>query len=98
MKMVVLLASAFLVNFAQAQSPAGNTPPAVQKLCGKLMHVEHVPDKDIRNAFEDKTKNLPHVSVQLYRDDGNRRCCDGLPLVSEATTGRWGSFQLKEKG
>jgi hypothetical protein len=98
MKMVAFLASAFLMNFAQGPSPPRNTPPAVERLCGKLMHVQHVPDKVTQNAFEDKTKNLPHVSVQLYRDDGNRKCCDGLPLVAEGTTGRWGSFQLKEKG
>lgn len=98
MKVVALLASAFLVNFAQAQTPARNSPPPVEKFCGKLVHVEHVPDKDIPNAFEARTENLPHVPVRLYRADGNRRCCEGLPLIGEAITGRRGYFQLKEKG
>lgn len=98
MKVVALLASAFLANFAQVRSPSRITPPPVARLCGKLVHVDRVPDKDIQNAFEARTKSLPRVSVRLYGADGDRSCCEGLPLVGEATTGRWGSFRLNEKG
>lgn len=98
MKVVALLASAFLANFAQVRGPTRITPPPVERLCGKLVHVEHVPDKDIPNAFEGKTRSLPRVPIRLYGADGDRSCCEGLPLVGEATTGRWGSFRLKEKG
>jgi hypothetical protein len=50
------------------------------------------------NTFEDKTRNLAHVTVQLYRADDDRLCCNSLFLAAETKTGRWGSFHLKEKG
>jgi hypothetical protein len=96
MRVLSIAAMALLANIAQAQSQPHNAP-VLEKLCGKLLHSEQVPVKNTTNTFEDKTKNLSHVMVQLYRAD-DRPCCDGLFLAAEAKTGRWGSFHLKEKG
>jgi hypothetical protein len=92
-----IAAMAFLASIARAQSQPHNAP-VLEKLCGKLLHSEQVPLKNTTNTFEDRTKNLSHGMVQLYRADDDRPCCNGLFLAAETKTGRWGSFQLKEKG
>jgi hypothetical protein len=96
LRVLSIAAMAFLASIARAQSQPHNAP-VLEKLCGKLLHSEQVPLKNTTNTFEDRTKNLSHVMVQLYRAD-DRPCCNGLFLAAETKTGRWGSFQLKEKG
>jgi hypothetical protein len=97
MRVLSIAAMAFVASIAQAQSQS-HAAPVVEKLCGKLLHSEQVPVKNTTNTFKDKTKNLSHIMVQLYRADDGRPCCDRLFLAAETKTGRWGSFHLKEKG
>ena len=99
MKIFAFATIALLVTVAKGQDRVqGARPPVVERLCGKLLHSEQVPIKNAVNTFEDKTRNLAHVTVKLYRADDDRLCCNGLSLAAETKTGRWGSFRLREKG
>jgi hypothetical protein len=89
--------SSFFPVTANAQTVAGGVPTKVQRLCGKLVHVDHVPVKGIPNAFQDKMTELPHVGLQVYRADGERDYSDQSHLMAEVTTGRFGTFDFSKR-
>jgi hypothetical protein len=84
-------------SLCTAQTNDKKDPPTLERLCGKLVHSQLVPVKNQLNAVGDKTKNLPGISMRLYRSEGDRPCCEGLQLVAETKTGHWGAFHLDRK-
>jgi hypothetical protein len=81
-----------------AQTPKADTPPTLERLCGKLHRVQEFPDKKVPNTIDQKEWNLSHVPVRLYPADGNNACCTGKTPIAETKTSHWGGFELKSKG
>jgi len=92
--LMVLVYSAVMVN---AQDAGKKDPPKFARLCGKLQHSEQVPVKNAKNTFEDRVRDLPHVTVRLYSAQQDRECCDGMPLTAQTVTGHWGAFRFDTK-
>ena len=97
MKLIAFMFALLFGSLCTAQTNDKKDPPTLERLCGKLVHSQLVPIKNQLNAFEDRTKNLPGISMRLYRSDGDRPCCEGLQLAAEAKTGHWGAFHLDKK-
>jgi hypothetical protein len=76
-----------------AQAGNSDAPVDVERVCGKLVHYEQIPLAN--NAFKAKTKNLPHIAGRIYRANEGQKCCEGLPVVGETQTGRFGDFEFK---
>lgn len=90
MKLARVLAVYFLTVSAFAQAPTtALAPPTLERLCGKLRHVEY------QLGIQ---KNLRKVIVNLYPAVRAGECCEAGPPIATAITGRWGSFHLKTKG
>jgi len=69
----------------------------VDRLCGRLEHVQRSPGRHDPNNFSEKRKALRDVPMSLYERRENEACCDGLNAVETTKTGRGGHFALKTK-
>jgi hypothetical protein len=63
---------------------------AIDRLCGRLEHVERRDDGDTR---PDKTKSLKGVVLRLYQRD-TVPCCESIHPAAEVKTGRGGGFSF----
>ena len=91
-----LVSALFVASFglgALAQSPYPPRQVTVERLCGKLKHVEEF--QITATSSGQKSWNLPHVIVNLYPAPENGECCERA--IATAETGLWGSFKLKTK-
>jgi hypothetical protein len=85
---VLFLIAQFL--YAQEKKPWN-----VDRLCGRLEHVQRTPGRHDPNTFSEKRKVLRDVSLSLYERRENEACCDGLNAVETTKTGRRGNFEFK---
>jgi hypothetical protein len=97
MRLVSIFVLLVSTGSAMAQTNQNDPPQALEKLCGKLVHSEDVRVKNTQNTFETRTRNLPRVSVNLYRANDGQGCCDKSLLVAKATTTHWGAFHFDTK-
>ena len=67
------------------------------RLCGRLQHVERIPDRELENVFSDRRHGLRHLSLALYEQQNSLACCDGLSAMETVTTGKGGRFEFKTK-
>jgi hypothetical protein len=72
-------------------------PWDVDRLCGRLEHIQRTPQRHDSNSYSEKRKALRDVSLSLYERRENQACCDGLNAVETAKTGRSGHFEFKTK-
>jgi hypothetical protein len=84
-----------LVVFAQIFYAQEKKPWSVDRLCGRLDHVQRTPERHDPNSFSEKRKALRDVSLSLYERRENQTCCDGLNAVETTNTGRGGHFEFK---
>jgi hypothetical protein len=82
---------------ALAQAPGDAPPPTLERLCGKLQHVDALPIETEVYGIRTEILNIPHVAVTLYAADARSPCCNRATPVATAVTGHWGSFRLKSK-
>jgi hypothetical protein len=80
---------------APQQSPHAQRPRTIERLCGKLVKSDYLAARGNGHASERKTHPLRKVILQLYPRQSNSECCDGLLVVAQAKTGRWGDFKIK---
>ncbi len=97
MKLIPLSVAILIVSSAFAQAPSSAQPPILERLCGKLEHAQDLPVKGEPNTIVTKYQNLRHAPVSLYPAVENGQWSDGATPIVTATTGQWGSFQLKTK-
>jgi hypothetical protein len=97
MKLIPLIAAVLIAASALAQVPKSATPPTVERLCGKLEHVQNLPVKGTSNTFRTKERPLSRVVVSLYPAVENGQCCEKTPAIATVETGRCGSFEFKSK-
>jgi hypothetical protein len=72
-------------------------PWEIDRLCGKLEHVQKVPDRKHANTFSEKRKALREVSLSLYERREHQACCEGMNAVETTQTGRGGHFEFKTR-
>jgi hypothetical protein len=85
--------SILLATFAvgQSQSPEElKRWNSVDRLCGRLEHIERRGDGDTR---QDKTKSLKGVVLKLYQRD-SVPCCESVYPAATVKAGRGGGFSF----
>lgn len=91
----MILASMLIASVLSAQEKA---PWEIDRLCGKLEHVQKIPNRKSANTFSEKRKSLRDVPLTLYSRLENEACCSGLTAVEMVHTGRGGHFEFKNDG
>jgi hypothetical protein len=76
---------------------AQEKPLNVDRLCGRVEHVERTPERHDPNAYSEKRKALRDVSLSLFERRESEACCDGLKAIEATNTGRGGHFEFKTK-
>jgi hypothetical protein len=97
MKLNLALIVYLLALNALAQTPQNTEAPTLERLCGKLQHVEYRLREGTTNVFDLARWDLRHVVVNLYPAVENAQCCEGTTVTATTVTGHWGSFGLKTK-
>jgi len=87
-----------LLLFLSFQEPAREEPKfELDRLCGKLVHVDRSADKQ-KDFYQDKKrKPLSHVELVLYPRMPNDQCCQTDSPVEAVRTGRGGDFRFKKR-
>jgi hypothetical protein len=92
-----VLVAVVLLGFSLPANSADTTEPvSVDAICGKLVSIEDVPDKQTTNSLRPEAKPLPHTRIRIFSPTAGADCCDLITPVAEVTTGRDGSFQFKK--
>jgi hypothetical protein len=88
---VAILLATFAVG--QSQSPEElKRWVSVDRLCGRLEHVER---RDVGDTRPGKTKSLKGVVLKLYQRD-TVACCESVYPAAEVKTGRGGGFSFAD--
>jgi hypothetical protein len=92
------IVSIFAVTlFASGLGAQEKKPWEVDRLCGKLEHVQKIPDRKNTNSLSEKRKTLREVRLGIYERHENQVCCEGVNAVETTQTGRGGRFEFKTK-
>ncbi|HSS95719.1 MAG TPA: hypothetical protein VLK33_01745 [Terriglobales bacterium] len=95
---LVLVFLAMCCQSFQAQEQSDTKKMAtLDRLCGRLEHVEYLPVKNAANSFTTKTKALKHVTLRLYESKAGVECCKSFSTIEEVNTGLNGNFKFKTK-
>lgn len=84
-----------LCMFASALCAQEKKPWQIDRLCGKLEHVQQIPDRKNANNFSEKRKTLRDIPVSLYERSENELCCSSLGATETVRTGKRGGFHFK---
>jgi hypothetical protein len=68
----------------------------VDRLCGRLEHVERTPDREYPSISSEKRSGLRGVDLALYDRRDNESCCIGS-AIETARTRRGGRFNFETK-
>ena len=87
-----------LILFVPGLPAQGKKPWTIDRLCGKLDHIQRIPDRKHANNFSERREALRDVSVTLYEPREGEPCCSTANAVIEAAqSGRGGHFEFKTK-
>jgi hypothetical protein len=78
--------------YAQEQKPWN-----VDRLCGRIEHVQRAPVGKVPNASSEKRTSLRDVSVVLYDRVADTPGCTGGSVADTTKTSRGGHFEFKNK-
>ena len=92
--LVAIIAATSLAQAAPGQKKADDWD-VVPKLCGKLQHIERIPDKTIPNAYSEKSRPLKNINLRAYERRNDSDCCKTVPIVAETASNRTGAFDFK---
>ncbi|HEY1802023.1 MAG TPA: hypothetical protein VGG46_13925 [Terriglobales bacterium] len=90
----LLLSLIVLVQVVHAQE---NKPWGVDRLCGRLEHVEKIPDRKDANTYSENRKALRGLSVSLFERHEDDTCCESLTAIASVTTDKHGQFEFKNE-
>jgi hypothetical protein len=93
MRHAVLCAMILVGNMLCAQD---KKPWNIDRLCGRLEHVEKIPDRKHADIFSEKPKALRDVRLVMYERQENEACCEKLTPIDEIMTGKNGLFNFKD--
>jgi hypothetical protein len=80
---------------AQEARSVDSGPNTVDRLCGKLQHLDRHPTKDGKSYTENR-KGLRNVALKLYKG-GKNSCCEAPDLLEETSSRRGGEFRFKSQ-
>jgi hypothetical protein len=72
-------------------------PSNVTRLCGRLDHVEGIPEYKHPDNFAESRKALRDISLDLYERRANENCCENLKPIDRTITGKGGRFEFKNQ-
>jgi hypothetical protein len=72
-------------------------PWSVDRLCGRLEHVERIPDRKHVDNFPEAREALRDVPVVIYERHENEPCCENSTPIDATRTGKGGRFELKDE-
>jgi len=93
LKRTLAILAALLIG--QSSHAQEKKPWDIDRLCGRLEHVQKVPDRKNANTFSENRKPLREVSVSLYGRRENEPCCAGLNALETIQTRKGGRFEFK---
>jgi hypothetical protein len=85
-----------VILVAQALRAQDKKPWSTGRLCGRLEHVERIPDRKHADNFSETRKALQGVPLIMYVRRENEACCGNLTPIDTAMTGKRGLFSFKE--
>ena len=97
MKSTSIFGAIFFAASALAQTPNSTPPQTLERLCGKLEHVQNLPVNGNPYVVATKRHSLPRVIVSLFSADGTSDCCGGAAPVLTTATDHRGSFEFKSR-
>ncbi len=83
------LAAILIVQGMNAQE---KNPWIVDRICGRVEHVQRIPIKKQPNNYTEKRKDLKGIPLELYESPGGAPCCDALKKVGSTISGKGGSI------
>ena len=86
-----------LVLFAPGLHAQEKKPWNIDRLCGKLDHVQRIPDRKHANNFSERRKALRDVPLTLFERGDTENCCTTLNEIETVRSGRGGHFEFKTK-
>jgi hypothetical protein len=94
----VKLGFAFVALFiGQGVCAQDAKPWDVSRLCGRLEHVETIPERKHPDSFSERRKALREISLDLYERRANENCCDNLKPIDTIITDKRGHFEFKNQ-
>jgi hypothetical protein len=67
----------------------------VERLCGRVEHVQRIPDKKFANTFSERHRGLSDLTMTLFERRDGQLCCDALVALEKTRTSRDGRFEFK---
>ncbi|MGB8661591.1 MAG: hypothetical protein WCD34_14290 [Candidatus Acidiferrum sp.] len=96
MKWQLLAVCLSLVCFLPVTSAQTSEPVSVDRMCGKLVSMEALPENGKTNSFSREAKPISHARVRLFPPTANGDCCSLMTPSAEVFSGRDGEFQFKK--
>jgi len=72
-------------------------PWNIDRLCGRLEHVERIPNRKHADTFSETRKALRDVPLAMYERRENEICCENLTPIDTTITGKNGLFNFKDE-
>jgi hypothetical protein len=85
-----LVVAMLLMASAQSKKPA-----TVDRLCGRVEHVQDIPDRKKPNNYSNKREGLKNLVLELYEWRDGAPCCTNLTRVDTRKSGKGGRFDFE---
>jgi hypothetical protein len=93
-----MLVTAFLiVTFCRLSVAEQERVWDVDRLCGRVEHVQRIPDRKLANTFSEQRRGLRDLQIALFQRRDGQHCCDARLAIETTRTGRGGRFEFKTK-
>jgi len=93
---ILIFVSMLLAALASPAQPQVEEWELVAKLCGRLQHIERIPDKKKPIEFSEKKSPIANAKLIAYQAPPNAVCCSKFLAAGETTTNKNGAFEFKE--
>jgi hypothetical protein len=84
-----------LILIAHSLRAQNKQPWNIDRLCGRVEHVQRVPERHNPNSFSEKRKPLRDVQLSLYERRENKTCCAGFSPMETTQTRKNGGFDFQ---
>ena len=92
--LIAVLSAATLTVAAPVQ-PQSYEWELVARICGKLEHIDRIPDKRIPGKYSEKHLPVKDAKLLVYEGFSNSPCCKTVPVFAEARSSKSGTFEFK---
>jgi hypothetical protein len=92
---LIFVLTAASLTFAAPGAQESDEWELVAKLCGRLEHVDHLPDKKNPILYLEKHSPIAAANLLAYERSGNSTCCRNTPVIAETKPDKSGNFEFK---